>query len=190
MLKILVYVCSCGTEVKRQTSISQHCVSLRRRERIWECVLIAEYDIILGMEILNRHEGYLLNTAAEGVAYVDAVGADNVKIMLDTYHMSMEEDSFVDAILTAGHRLGHLHVGENNRKLPGQGTMIPWEEIGEALHKVNYDGTVVMEPFVIDGGEVGRDIRVWRKLKEDCSEEALDREAAESVKYLRGVFEK
>lgn len=152
--------------------------------------MAAEYDIILGMEILNRHEGYLLNTAAEGVAYVDAVGADNVKIMLDTYHMSMEEDSFVDAILTAGHRLGHLHVGENNRKLPGQGTMIPWEEIGEALHKVNYDGTVVMEPFVIDGGEVGRDIRVWRKLKEDCSEEALDREAAESVKYLRGVFEK
>lgn len=149
-----------------------------------------EYDITLGMEILNRHEGYLLNTAAEGVAYVDAVGADNVKIMLDTYHMSMEEDSFVDAILTAGHRLGHLHVGENNRKLPGQGTMIPWEEIGEALHKVNYDGTVVMEPFVIDGGEVGRDIRVWRKLKEDCSEATLDREAAESLKYLRDVFEK
>ena len=152
--------------------------------------MAAEYDITLGMEVLNRHEGYLLNTAAEAVAYVDAVGADNVKIMLDTYHMSMEEDSFVDAILTAGHRLGHLHVGENNRKLPGQGTMIPWEEIGEALHKVNYDGTVVMEPFVIDGGEVGRDIRVWRKLKEDCSEAALDREAAESVKYLRGVFEK
>lgn len=38
-----------------------------------------EYELILGMEVLNRHEGYLINTAKEGVAYVDAVGAENVK---------------------------------------------------------------------------------------------------------------
>lgn len=72
---------------------------------------------------MNRHEGYLINTAKEGVTYVDAVGAENVKVMLDTYHMNMEEDDFAEAILTAGKKLGHFHVGENNRKLPVRVTL-------------------------------------------------------------------
>lgn len=151
--------------------------------------LASEYGITLGMEVLNRHEGYLINSAKECVDYVNAVGADNVKVMLDTYHMNMEEDDFAEAILTAGKKLGHFHVGENNRKLPGQGHMVPWEKIGKALKTAGYDGPVVMEPFVIHGGQVGRDIRIWRDLKPDCSEEALDREAAQSVRYLREVFE-
>lgn len=148
-----------------------------------------EYELILGMEVLNRHEGYLINTAKEGVAYVDAVGAENVKVMLDTYHMNMEEDDFAEAILTAGKKLGHFHVGENNRKLPGQGHIIPWNQIGDALRKIEYQGAVVMEPFVICGGQVGKDIRIWRDLKDDCSEAILDQEAAQSVQYLRKTFE-
>ena len=148
-----------------------------------------EYDITLGMEVLNRHEGYLINTVKECVKYVEEVGMDNVKVMLDTYHMNMEEDDFVEAILTAGDKLGHVHVGENNRKLPGQGHMIPWDKFGEALRKIGYHGTIVMEPFVIHGGQVGQDIRIWRDLKDDCSEANLDREAAESVVFLRGAFE-
>ena len=151
--------------------------------------IAAAYDITLCMEVLNRHEGYLINTAKECVDYVSAVGADNVKVMLDTYHMNMEEDSFREAILTAGNKLGHVHVGENNRKLPGQGQMIPWAEIGQALHTVGYSGDIVMEPFVIHGGQVGQDIRIWRDLKEDCSEAVLDKDAADSVQFLRSVFE-
>lgn len=150
--------------------------------------MAAEYDIELEMEVLNRHEGYLLNTAKECADYVKAVGEDNVKIMLDTYHMGMEEDDFTEAILTAGNHLGHLHVGENNRKLPGQGNMVPWKAIGEALSAIRYNGTVVMEPFVIHGGQVGQDIRIWRDLKDDVSEETLDREAAESVVFLKEMF--
>lgn len=151
--------------------------------------LAAEYEIDLGMEVLNRHEGYLINTAKECVKYVNEVGAPNVKIMLDTYHMNMEEDSFEEAILLAGDKLGHVHVGENNRKLPGQGHNISWDKLGKALREIHYTGTVVMEPFVISGGQVGRDIRIWRDLKEDCSEQVLDQEAAESLKFLRKAFE-
>lgn len=150
--------------------------------------IAAEYDIMLGMESLNRHEGYLINSAAECIDYVNAVGEDNVKVMLDTYHMNMEEDSLENAILLAGDKLGHLHVGENNRKLPGQGTIIPWTSIGDALRTINYTGTVVMEPFVICGGEVGKDIRIWRNLKTDCSEQTLDKEAEESLRFLRSSF--
>ncbi len=148
-----------------------------------------DYGVTLCMESLNRHEGYLINTARECVDYVKAVDAPNVKVMLDTYHMNMEEDSFREAILTAGPLLGHFHAGENNRRLPGQGNIVPWQEIGSALREIDYKGDVVMEPFVIHGGQVGQDIRIWRDLIEDASEERLDRDAADSVRFLRDKFE-
>ena len=152
--------------------------------------MAADYGIdTLGMEVLNRHEGYLINTCKEAVAYCKAVDRKNVKIHLDTYHMLLEEDSLPDAIRQAGARLGHFHVGENNRKLPGQGHIINWNELGAALREIHYHGNVVMEPFVIHGGQVGQDIRIWRDLLDDVSEERLDRDAAESVRFLRGAFE-
>lgn len=150
--------------------------------------MAADYGITLGMESLNRHEGYLINTSKECVQYVQEVGAPNVKVMLDTYHMSMEEDDLVEAIRTAGPLLGHVHVGENNRRVPGQGNQIPWEALGAALREIGYNGAVVMEPFVIHGGQVGKDIRIWRDLLQDTSEAKLDSDAAQSVQYLRKAF--
>ncbi|MDD3428468.1 MAG: TIM barrel protein [Oscillospiraceae bacterium] len=148
-----------------------------------------QYNITLCMEVLNRHEGYLINTCKECVEYVKAVDEPNVKVMLDTYHMNMEEDDLYDAIIMAKGHLGHVHVGENNRRLPGQGKLIDWQSIAAALHKIGYDGTVVMEPFVLSGGQVGTDIRVWRNLIDSPSQARLDADAAKSVQFLRSVFE-
>lgn len=139
------------------------------------------------LEVLNRFEGYLLNTCAECRQFVEEVDVDAVKIMLDTFHMNIEEDSMVEAILLAGDKLGHFHVGENNRRLPGKGGL-PWYEIGSALRSIGYDGNVVMEPFVKSGGTVGSDIKVWRDLSRGASEKQLDEDAANSVAYLRYVF--
>ena len=151
--------------------------------------LAEDYGITLCMEVLNRHEGYLLNTAAEGLAYVEAVGEPNVKVMLDTYHMNFEEDSFEEAIRTAGARLGHVHVGECNRRLPRAEGRMPWASIGKTLRDIEYGGTVVMEPFVLTGGQVGRDIRVWRDLSGGADAEKLDEEARESLAFLKTMFE-
>ncbi len=93
-----------------------------------------------------------------------------------------------DAIRLAGNKLGHFHVGENNRKVPGKGKF-PWKEIGGALRDIGYDRTVVMEPFVLMGGEVGSDIKIWRDISKGASEEQLDKDAAESVAFLRKTFE-
>lgn len=139
------------------------------------------------LEVLNRFEGYLLNTAAEAVKFVNEVDEPAVKVMLDTFHMNIEEDSMTYAILTAGDKLGHFHVGENNRRTPGKG-ILPWAEIGQALRRVGYNKTVVMEPFVQMGGEVGRDIKVWRDMSNSASQEQLDEDARQSVAYLRHVF--
>lgn len=140
------------------------------------------------LEVLNRFEGYILNTAGEARQFVEQVDIPSVKIMLDTFHMNIEENSITDAIRLAGDKLGHFHVGENNRRLPGQGNM-PWHEIGSALREINYDKSVVMEPFVMQGGNIGRDIKVWRDLGNNGTDVSiLDKDAAGSVAFLRYTF--
>lgn len=139
------------------------------------------------LEVLNRFEGYLINTCRECLDFISEVDVPSVKVMLDTFHMNIEEDSMIEAILLAGDKLGHFHVGENNRRLPGKGAM-PWYEIGMALRAIGYDKNVVMEPFVKSGGKVGEDIKVWRDLSDGADIAQLDTDAKESVRFLRNIF--
>lgn len=144
-------------------------------------------DVTLTLETVNRFEQFLFNDAAEATQFVKDVNRDNVKVMLDSFHMNIEEDSFYDAIVSTGSYLGHFHIGEPNRKVPGKGR-IPWDEIGRALRDIGYDGTVVMEPFVRPGGGVGADIKVWRDLSDNASDEKLDEDIAESCRFVRKTF--
>ncbi|MEI6166600.1 MAG: sugar phosphate isomerase/epimerase family protein [bacterium] len=136
------------------------------------------------MEVVNRFEQYLLNTAEEAVRYVREVGSPNCTVLLDTFHMNIEEDSFAGAIKTAGKYLGHLHIGETNRRAPGRGK-IPWAEVFKALKAIKFKGSIVMEPFLMPGGEVGRDIKVFRDLREGLD---LDREAARACRFVKGML--
>lgn len=141
-------------------------------------------QVYFNMEVVNRFEQYMMNTCREAVEYVEAVGSPNVKVLLDTFHMNIEEDFIGEAILYAGDRLGHLHIGENNRMPPGYGH-IPWTEIGAALRKIHYQGYVVMEPFLMPGGIVGENIKVYRDL---CGDLDLDEEARKALLFMRGVL--
>ena len=122
------------------------------------------------------------------LSYVRQVDRPNVKVMLDTFHMNIEEDSLLEAVRTAGSLLGHFHVGEANRRCPGPGGRFSWAEIGSVLREVDYSGFVVLEPFVVMGGQVGRDVSLWRDLSGGAGPEQLDQAAADSVAYLRRVM--
>lgn len=161
----------------RAPYLERSIASVKEASRVAE-----DHHVVYNLEVVNRFEQYLFNTAAEAVEYVQAVGSPNVKIHLDTYHMNIEEDTFSAAIETAGEHLGHLHVGENNRRPPGYGH-IPWEELFSALKRIDYQGWIVMEPFLRPGGPVARDIRVWRDLSVGYD---LDEEAAKAVRFIRG----
>ena len=150
--------------------------------------LAKPHNIQLNLECLNRFENYLLNTAQEGVQFVKEVDCDNVWVMLDTFHMNIEETSISSAIRTAGSLLGHFHTGECNRMVPGKGRM-PWREIGDALKDIGYQKRIVMEPFVNMGGQVGQDIKIWRPICGDLSEERLDLDAKESVAFQRFMLD-
>ena len=161
--------------------------SVARMQRLAD--LAADHGITLCMEALNRFEGYMINTADECLAYVRAVNRPNVKAMLDTFHMNIEEDSLTDAIRKSGPLLGHFHVGEANRRCPGPNGRFDWAAIGRALRSIGYAGGVVMEPFVRMGGQVGRDVSLWRDLSGGASNEQLDQDAATSLTWLRSVME-
>ncbi|WP_342471557.1 sugar phosphate isomerase/epimerase [Metasolibacillus sp. FSL H7-0170] len=162
-----------------------------RQHSIASVIELADYakekGVTLLIETLNRFEQFLINDVEEALSFVKEVNRENVQIMLDTFHMNIEEDSIPDAIRKAGKYLGHLHIGEGNRKVPGQGSL-NWREIGEALAYIQYDRYVVMEPFVKMGGQVGQDIKVWRDLSNNATEEQLDKEIKESLQFVKSMF--
>lgn len=145
------------------------------------------YGVTYCVEVVNRFEGCVLNTAKEAVDYVKKVDAPNVGILLDTYHMNIEEDSFTEAIHTAAPYLKGMHFGDNNRRCPGSGH-INFDEIVGALADIGYKEQIVTELFVQAGGEVARDCFVWRNLEDDVSEASLDQKARDLLTYERDLL--
>ncbi len=141
------------------------------------------------LEVLNRNETYILTDCEEAITYCKEIGRKSIVILLDTYHMNIEEDDMCGAIRRAGGKLGHFHVGEANRKLPGMNETIDWASVGRALRDINYQKGVVMEPFLKQGGEVGRDCRVWRDLSNGADEKTMDEYLITSLKFLKSKFE-
>lgn len=147
-----------------------------------------ELEIDLCLEVLNRFESPLVNDCDEGIKYCKDVGHKSCKLLLDTFHMNIEEDDLPAAFRKAGSLLGHVHVGESNRKLPGMGHL-PWAEMGKALRDIGFDGCVVMEPFMKMGGAVASDIKVYRDLSGNADEETMDKYIADSLTFLKKNFE-
>ena len=146
-----------------------------------------ECGVTMCLEVVNRFETHILNTGSEALDFCKEVGSDHVTVLMDTFHMNIEEDSIPEAFRTVGSKLGHVHVGEGNRKLPGEGSL-PWTEIGRSLRDINFKGGIVMEPFYFDGGQVGKDIKVWRDLSDGATRPEMDRKIADSLKFLRKTF--
>lgn len=77
---------------------------------------VEDCDVLFNVEVVNRFEQYLLNTCEEAVEYCNQVDSNHCKILLDSFHMNIEEDNIYEAIVHAGDKLGHVHIGETNRK--------------------------------------------------------------------------
>ena len=92
----------------------------RAVEGVREAIKTAEdCNVLFCLEVVNRFEQFMMNTAAEGIAFAKRVGSPNCKILLDTFHMNIEEDSLRGSLLESKDWLGHFHIGEPNRRPPG-----------------------------------------------------------------------
>ena len=154
-----------------------------------EIIKVAEdCGVTYCVEAVNRFETCLINTAKEALAYIEEIDSKNIGVLLDTYHMNIEEDSIGDAIRLVG-KDKSFHTGENNRRAPGRGH-INWDEVFGALSEIGYTGRIVSEPFVMQGGEVGRDIHVYRDLIESPCEAAIDAEAKYLLEFEKSMLRK
>ena len=122
----------------------------------------------LGLEICNRYETNVINTAHDALRLADDIGAGNVLIHLDTYHMNIEEDDFVRPVHEVGDRLGYVHIGENHRGYLGSGHL-DFTSFFHALADIGYTGPITFESFssaVVARG-LSNDLAIWRNLWSD-----------------------
>ena len=139
---------------------------------------VAEYakskgNLIIAVEAVNRFETHILNTAEQSIAYCKQVGLPNMKVHLDCFHMSIEETSIPGAAELCGKEyLGYVHVNENNRGVPGTGT-VPWKEFFKTLKKIGYDGPLVIESFDPNFEELSKNCAIWRRFTDTGEELAV-----------------
>lgn len=122
-----------------------------------------DHGVVLCVEPLNRFETSFINLAAQAIEVIDRVDHPSCRVMLDTFHMNIEEQSLGDAIRAAGPRLHHFHACENDRGAPGSGH-VPWDDIAGALQAIGYDGPIVIESFTSAVQSIARAAAIWRPL--------------------------
>ncbi|MGB6582608.1 MAG: sugar phosphate isomerase/epimerase family protein [Streptosporangiaceae bacterium] len=147
----------------------QRCVEHLRR--------IAEYaaeaGVVLAEEVVNRFELYHLNTLDQAIACIDEVDHPNCRIHLDTFHAHIEEKDPAAAIRRAGSRIAHVHISENDRGVPGTGS-VAWDGTFAALHDIGYDGWLTVEAFGNSLPNLAAATKIWRKLFQSEDELAAD----------------
>lgn len=129
------------------------------------------HGMTLGLEICNRYETNVVNTARQALALADDIDHDNVLIHLDTYHMNIEEDDLVRPVHEVGTRLGYVHIGENHRGYLGSGHL-DFTAFFHALGDIGYTGPITFESFssaVLAAG-LSNDLAIWRNLWSDSDD--------------------
>ncbi len=145
-------------------------------------IYASDKGVVLCIEPLNRFETSFVNVADQAIEIIDRVDHPNCAILLDTFHMNVEEKNMGDAIRKTGKRLKHLHTCENDRGAPGSGH-VPWHSVAVALRELKYDGPVVIESFTPAVKSIARAAAIWREF--EPSPDAL---AANGYRFLKDLL--
>ena len=133
--------------------------------------IAARSNITLGLEVVNRYETNVLNTASQGVEMCKRIGAPNVKLHLDVYHMNIEESDIGQAIRETGDYIGYFHTGDSHRGYMGSGS-IDLAGVFRALVQSGYAGPITFESFSsrVVGQPLEGILGIWRNLWEDSTD--------------------
>lgn len=138
--------------------------------------------IDLAIEPLNRFESDLINTTEDALRLVNDIDHPAAKIMVDGFHMSIEEHNLEEAIKTAGDKLIHVQVSENYRGTPGTG-QTDWQSFLRGLKAIDYNGAVNIESFTSDNQELADAVCIWKPFAED-----QDKLAEDGLAFLQKTF--
>jgi len=163
-------------------------VPARERRRQWRtvvknlrevCAMAEDQGIQIAMEPLNRFETDFLNTVEQGLAMIADVDSPALKLLLDTFHMNIEEKNVPAAIRRAGRSVAHIHACGTDRVTPGN-DHLDWPGIATALSDIKYGGDVVIESFTPDVKVIARAAAIWRRI-----EPSREEIAAKGLQFLR-----
>ncbi len=146
--------------------------------------VLAQNNVILAIEPLNRFETFFLNTASDAAALCDQIAHPNIGILFDTFHANIEEKDIAQGYRTVGKHLKHVHTCENDRGIPGSGH-VEWNDVFKALTDLNYDGWLTIESFGFAIGELSAAAAIWRDI-----ERTPDSIAFEGVQFLKKNYRK
>ena len=132
----------------------------------------AHEGVTIALEPLNRFETFMVNTVDDGVRLMEQVDHSSVGLLLDTFHMHIEEKSTGDAIRAAGRHIKHFHCSENDRGTVGTG-QVAWDETFRVLEAIHYDGWLVVESFNAVIPELAGATCIWRPLADSPDALAL-----------------
>jgi D-psicose/D-tagatose/L-ribulose 3-epimerase len=135
--------------------------------------LAAERGVKLAIEPLNRYETSLVNTVEQGVDLLDAVDHQACGLLLDTFHMNIEEKDPQAAIRAAGDRIVHVHTSASDRGAPGA-DHIDWPGTLAAIADAGYAGPLVIESFTAENDVIATAASIWRPLARTQDEIAVD----------------
>ena len=137
------------------------------------CEMAAIRNLKIALEPLNRFESDLVNTTNDVLRMVNDVNHPAACVMLDSFHMSIEEGDVENAIVSAGDKLIHLQVSENYRGTPGTG-QTPWQAYRMGLEKIGYKGIVTIESFTTANVELAGAVCFWTPKAESQDAFAMD----------------
>ena len=144
--------------------------------------ILQQYNVKLGIESVNRFESDLVSTADYALTIAQQSGADNVGVLLDSFHMNIEEKYPADMLKKAGKKLFHYHISAHDRGVPAHGRY-DFTADAKALHSIGYTGWVNAEMFVVSGMPTSRDLNIWRPIETDA-----DRAAKNALKFMKQVY--
>ncbi|MGY1815057.1 sugar phosphate isomerase/epimerase family protein [Blastococcus sp. SYSU D00820] len=117
----------------------------------------------LGVEPLNRYETSVLNTVDQALHALDPLPVEGCGLLLDLYHMNIEEQDVSAAIRRAGPRIAHVQVCANDRGAPGA-DHLDWPAILAALDDAGYAGPLCIESFTAENASIATAASIWRPL--------------------------
>lgn len=139
--------------------------------------------VTIGIEPINRYETYLLTSAREVMELISEIDSPALGLMLDTFHMNIEENGFYDPIIAAGGQLKYVHMTESDRGMLGEGN-VQWDDFFKALAKINYSGDLVLENFSSAVPGMSALTSLWRTSKYDAESLALG-----SLQFMKNKVE-
>ena len=121
--------------------------------------------VTLCIEPLNRFETDFLNTVDQGLEMIADVGSPALGLLLDTFHMNIEESDIPAALRLAGDKVGHVHFADTNRRAVGMGHL-DVAPIAAALREIDYNGYISAEvlPLPDGGSAASQTIESFRKF--------------------------